>query len=143
MILDRKLQIAFDIFRIKNSTSSTFSWTINNPYDPKKNYEVFEVIWAITAMTTKTWLAKVAAIFTNRTSLLHTISFLGLFYSKTKKFYFSFHSSFTVLIFTFDMHVRITYFFHIIKNNGNNIRCTTEGEKSDVKWGIIPYYFFV
>ena len=52
------------------------------------------------------WLAKVAAIFANRTSLLHRINPLGLLYSKTKiKYIFSFHSSFGVLIFIFDMRV--------------------------------------
>ena len=38
----------------------------------------------------------------------------------------------------------MTYLFCIIKNNKNNIRCTIEGEKSNiVVQGIIPYYLFV
>ena len=50
------------------------------------------------------WLARVVAIFTHRTSLLHRISPTGLFYSKTKiRHIFSFHSSFDVLIFTFEI----------------------------------------
>ena len=83
-------------------------------------------------ITTKTWLAKVAAIFIHITSLLHRISHPVSFYSKTKIGYiFSFHSSFAVLTFTFDMRVWMNYCFCIIKNNGNNGRCTTEGEKSN------------
>ena len=82
-------------------------------------------------ITIKAWLAKIAATLTHRTSLLHRISSLGLFYSKTKiKQILSFYSSFGVLTFTFDMHVWITYLFCIIKNNENNAKCTTEGEKS-------------
>ena len=78
---------------------------------------------------TKTWLAKVAAILTQSTSLLHRISPPASFYSKTKIVYiFSFHSFFGVLIFTFDMRVWMTYLFCVIKNNGNNVRCTTEGK---------------
>ena len=69
---------------------------------------------------------------TKKTSILHRISPFGLFYSKTKISYvFSFHSSFGVLIFTFDMRVWMTYLFCTIKNNGNNVRCTAEGEKSN------------
>ena len=66
------------MFRIKNSTS-TFSQTINNSYVPKKIHEVFEFNWATAKITTKTWLAKVAAIFTYRTSLHHRIRILGFF----------------------------------------------------------------
>ena len=85
----------------------------------------------MTKITTKTWLAKVAAILTHRTNLLHRISPLGLFYLKTNiRYILSFHSSFVVLILTFDTDFWITYLFCIIKNNGNNI-CTTEGEKSN------------
>ena len=52
------------------------------------------------------WFAKVVAIYTHRTNILHRISPIGWFYSKTKKRYiFSFHSSFGVLIFTFYMPV--------------------------------------
>ena len=52
------------------------------------------------------WLATVVTIFTHRTSLLHGISPTGLVYSKTKiRYIFSFHSSFGVLTFTYDMHV--------------------------------------
>ena len=80
---------------------------------------------------TKTWLAKVAAFFTHRTSLHHRIKPPASFYSKTKIGYiFSFHFSFGVLVFTFDMRVWITYPFCVTKNNRNNVRCTTEGEKS-------------
>ena len=82
--------------------------------------------------TTKTWLANVAAIFTHRTSLLHRIIPPDSFYLKTKIGYiFSFHSSLGILIFTFDMCVWMTYIFCILKNKGNNVRCTTEGEKSN------------
>ena len=78
------------------------------------------------------WLAKVVAILTHRTSLLHRISTIGLFYSKTKiRYIFSFHSSFGVLIFTFNMHIWMTCLFCVIKNDGNKVRCTTEGEKSN------------
>ena len=83
-------------------------------------------------ITTKTWLTKVAAIFTHRTSLLHRINPPASFYSKTKIGYiFSFHSSFGVLIFPFDMGVWMTYLYCVIKNNGNNVTCTTEGRKSN------------
>ena len=87
----------------------------------------------MTKITTKLWLAKVAAIFTQRTrTLLHRISILRFFNSKMKKVYiFSFNSSFGVFILTFDIHVWITYLFCVIKNNRNNKRCTTEGEKSN------------
>ena len=78
------------------------------------------------------WLPKVVAIFTHKSSLLHRISPAGSIYSKTKiRYIFCFHSSFSVLIFTFDMHVWMTYLFCVIKNNWNNIRCATEGEKSN------------
>ena len=49
----------------------------------------------------------------------------------------SFHCSFGVLIFTFDMHVRITYLIRVIKNNGNNVRYTTKKNQTNVKQGII------
>ena len=82
--------------------------------------------------TTKIWFIKVAAIFTHRTSLLHRISSPVPFYSKTKIGYISsFHSSFGALFFTFNTRVWMTYCFSDIKNNGNNLRCTTEGEKSN------------
>ena len=69
-------------------------------------------------------------MFTHTTSLLHRVNLLGLFFSKTKiRYIFSFHRSFGVLIFTFDMCLRMTYLFCIIKNIRNNITCTTEGEK--------------
>ena len=69
---------------------------------------------------TKMWLAKVAAIFTYTTSLLHRISPPASFYSKTKIGYiFSLYSSFgvfiftfSILIFTFGIHVWVTYFLH-------------------------------
>ena len=78
-------------------------------------------------ITTKLGLAKVAAIYCY---LLHRTGPLGLIYSKTKiRYIFSFHSSFGVLISIFNMHVCMTYFFCIIKNNGSNVRCTAEGEK--------------
>ena len=55
---------------------------------------------------TKKVVAKVAGILTGRTSLLHRISLLELFYSKTKiRYILNFHYSFGVLIFTFDMGV--------------------------------------
>ena len=44
---------------------------------------------------------------------------------------FSFHSFFGDLIFILDMRVWMTYLFCIEKNNMNNVRCTTEGEKSN------------
>ena len=72
-----------------------------------------------TKTITKTWLAKVAAISNHRTSLLHRISVLGFFNSKM--YISSFHCSFGVLVFTFDMHVWITYHSCIIKNNRNNM----------------------
>ena len=54
-------------------------------------------------ITTKTWLAKIAAIFTHRTSLLHRINPPASFYSKTKIGYiFSFHFVF----WCFDFHFR-------------------------------------
>ena len=85
----------------------------------------------MTKITTKMWLVKVVAIFTHKSSLLHRISPIGLFYSRTKtRYIFSFHSSFGVLIFTFDMPVCLTYLFCVIKNKRDNLRCTTEGEKS-------------
>ena len=77
----------------------------------------------------KTRLAKIAAMFTHSTSLLHRISPPASFYAKTG-YVFSCCSSFRVLIFTFSMLAGMTYLFHVIKNNGNNVRCTTEGEKS-------------
>ena len=120
------------MFWIKHNTSLIFSRTIHNPYLLKKNYSVFEINYSTTKITTKTWLAKVAAIFIHITSLLHRISHPVSFYSKTKIGYiFSFQSSFGVLIFTFDMRLWMTYLFCVIKNNGNNVRCTTEGEKSN------------
>ena len=69
------------------------------------------------------WLAKVVAVFTHRTSLLHRISPIGLL---KVRYILSFHPSFGVLIFTFDMGVWMTYVFCVIKNNGNNVSCTTE-----------------
>ena len=56
-------------------------------------------------ITTKV-VAKVAGILTGRTSLLHRISPLELFYSKTKiRYILNFQYSFGVLIFIFDMGV--------------------------------------
>ena len=72
----------------------------------------------MTKITTKTWLVKVTAIFTYRTSLLHRIIPPASFYSKTKiGCVFSFQSSFGVLISTFDMRVWMTYLFCVIKND--------------------------
>ena len=83
-------------------------------------------------ITTKMWLAKVVAIFTHRTCLLHRIRHIGLFYSKTKIGHnFSLHSFFVVFILTFNKHVCMIYLFCVVKNNGNNVRRTTEGEKSN------------
>ena len=47
--------------------------------------------------------------------------FRVVLFKKKNKVYFSFHSSFDVLIITFDMHVSMTYRFCVIKNNGSNI----------------------
>ena len=86
----------------------------------------------MTKITTKMWLAKVAAIFTHRTSLLHRFSPPASFYSKTKIGYsFNFHSSFGVLIFHFWHAYLNDLLFCTIKSNENNRRCTTEGEKSN------------
>ena len=46
------------------------------------------------------------------------------------KYVFSFHSSFGVLIFIFNMRVWMNYLFYVIKNNVSNLRYTSEGEKS-------------
>ena len=121
------------------------TWTIYNPYIPKKNYYVFEINKATTKITSKTWLTKAAAIFTHRTSLLHSTSSPASFYSKTKMGYvFSFHTCFGVLIFTFNMRIWMTYLFSLMKNNRNNVRCAIEGENlRNVVWGIIPHYLFV
>ena len=91
------------------------------------------------------WLAKVVAIFTHRSSLLHRISPIRLFYLKTKiRYIFSFHSSFGVLIFTFDMHVWMTYFFCMIKNSRDNVDVLLkEKNQTNVVQGIIPHYLLV
>ena len=135
------------MFWIKNSTSSTFSQTINNPYVPKKNYGVFELT-KLKQKKTKTWPAKVAAIFTHRTSLLHRICVLGFFNSKIKKCIFLVPILHLVFFFNFQYaclnYLPLLHLFCIIKNSRNNVRCTTGVEKSkNVKWGIIPYYLFV
>ena len=96
-------------------------------------------------ITTKTWLAKIAPIFTHRTSLLHRINPPASFYSKTKIGYiFSFHSSFGVLIFTFDMRVWMIYLLVSKRTTGTTEDALLkEKNQTNVVQRIIPYYLFV
>ena len=68
--------------------------------------------------------------------LIELVFFIGLalqnyFIQNKIGYIFSFHSSFVVLIFTFDMRVSMTHRFCVINNNGNNVRCATDGEISN------------
>ena len=83
-------------------------------------------------ITIKTWLTKVASIFTHRTSLLHRISPPVSFYSKTKIGYIFrfFHSQCFAFHFRYAFEWRINLSC-VIRNNWNNVRCTNEGEKSN------------
>ena len=137
-----KLHIVFDMFQTKNSTSSTFSRTIN-PYVPKKNCEVFEINKATTKITTKTWLANVAAIFNHRISLVHRIKILGFCNSKIKKSIFL--VSIVLLMFWFLLSIcmfELLTFFALLRTTGTTHDILLkEKNQTNAKREIIPYLF--
>ena len=66
-IRDLKLRITFNVFPIRNSTSTTFSRIINNKCVPKSNHQSIEINKVTVKTATKTWFAKVRAMFFHRT----------------------------------------------------------------------------
>ena len=91
-------------------------------------------------------LAKVAAIFTHKTSLLHRINVPGFFNSKIKYGIFLVFS--LLLVFWFLLSICkfewLIYLSWVTKNKASNIRYTTEGKNQiNIVWGIIPHYLLV
>ena len=85
----------------------------------------------MTKITTKTWLAKIASIFTHGTSLVYRISLPGLFYSNTKTFMVL--VSILLLVFWFLLSTcafKWLFFLALWKEQRNNVTCTIEGGKS-------------